>query len=174
MATDGTSFTGEFLAVLLPCPSVLMLHARPHTAEITLSLLARAKANGFTALVVTVDTVQMGWRPHDLKTAYFPFLYAVGLQVSTSDPVFMESFGLSPRENERTTFPFDPQRIREAALTQGNEEALQNMTIGKGWFAESAVYRTWDDLQFIRDNWEGPIVLKGIQHVSVRIMNNSH
>lgn len=138
----------------------------PHTTEITLSLLARAKANGFTALVVTLDTVQMGWRPHDLKTAYFPFLYAVGLQVSTSDPVFMKSFGLSPRENERTIFPFDPQRIREAALTQGNEEAMQDMTIGKGWFANSAVYRTWDDLQFIRDNWEGPIVLKGIQHVS--------
>ena len=25
---------------------------------------------------------------------------------------------------------------------------------------------TWDQLQLLRDNWEGPIVLKGIQHVN--------
>ena len=25
--------------------------------------------------------------------------------------------------------------------------------------------RTWDDLPFLRKNWDGPVILKGIQHV---------
>lgn len=140
----------------------------PRTAEVTLSILGRAKANGFTALVVTLDTMHLGWRPHDLSTAYLPFLYGAGFQVGTSDPVFMKRLGLSPRVNERTVFPFNPQRVREAAFAQGNEEAMQNIMIGKEWLGEahSGVWRTWDDLQFIRANWQGPIVLKGIQRVS--------
>ncbi|KAL4064875.1 FMN-dependent dehydrogenase [Scleroderma yunnanense] len=140
----------------------------PRTAEVTLSLLRRAKASGFTALVITLDTMHLGWRPHDLDTAYLPFAYGVGIQVGTSDPVFMKRFGLSPRENERTEFPFKFQRIRKAALTQGDEDATQNMMLGKEWMDElnSGAFRTWHDLQFIRDNWEGPIILKGIQHVS--------
>ena len=175
MVTDGTSSTGKPLSALLPCSYKLTSHARPRTAEVTQSILGRAKANGFTALVVTLDTMQLGWRPHDLGTAYLPFLYGAGLQVGTSDPVFMKRLGLSPRVNERTVFPFNPQRVREAA-TQGNEEAMQNIMIGKEWVGEmnSGVYRTWDDLQFIRANWQGPIVLKGIQSVSVRTMNDLH
>ena len=154
---------------VLVCPP--HMH-RFHTKEIILSVLSRVKASGFTALVITVDTVQMGWRPHDLKNAYFPFMYAVGLQVSTSDPEFMKNFGLSPRVNERTIFPFNPQKIREAALKEGNEEAIQNMAIAKEWFSNVVVFKTWDDLQFIRDNWDGPIVIKGIQRVDVCAVNN--
>ncbi|KAI6115261.1 FMN-dependent alpha-hydroxy acid dehydrogenase [Pisolithus thermaeus] len=140
----------------------------PRTAEVTLSILRRAKANGFTALVITLDTMLLGWRPHDLETAYLPFAYGVGIQVGTSDPVFMQRSGLPPRENERTKFPFEPEKIRKAALEHSDEEALRNMSLGKEWKAElnSGVFRTWDDLKFIQDNWEGPIVLKGIQRVA--------
>lgn len=34
--------------------------------EITASMLKRAKDNGFTALVVTLDTYILGWRPSDM------------------------------------------------------------------------------------------------------------
>ncbi|KAI5988368.1 FMN-dependent alpha-hydroxy acid dehydrogenase [Pisolithus albus] len=140
----------------------------PRTAEITLSLLKRAKANGFTALVITLDTMILGWRPHDLETAYLPFAYGVGIQVGTSDPVFMQRFDLPPRKNERTGFPFEPEKIRMAALEQGDEEAQRNMSLGKEWLGElnSGAFRTWDDLKFIKDNWEGPVILKGIQRVT--------
>ncbi|KAI5995171.1 FMN-dependent alpha-hydroxy acid dehydrogenase, partial [Pisolithus albus] len=140
----------------------------PRTADITLSLLKRAKANGFTALVITLDTMILGWRPHDLETAYLPFAYGVGIQVGTSDPVFMQRFDLPPRENERTRFPFEPEKIRMAALEQGDEEAQRNMSLGKEWLGElnSGAFRTWDDLKFIKDNWEGPVILKGIQRVT--------
>ncbi|KAI5995173.1 FMN-dependent alpha-hydroxy acid dehydrogenase [Pisolithus albus] len=140
----------------------------PRTAEITLSLLKRAKANGFTALVITLDTMILGWRLHDLETAYLPFAYGVGIQVGTSDPVFMQRFDLPPRENEWTRFPLEPEKIRMAALEQGDEEALRNMLLGKEWLGElnSGAFRTWDDLKFIKDNWEGPFILKGIQRVA--------
>jgi len=148
---------------------LLMGMSRPRTSEITVSLLKRAKASGFTALVITLDTMTIGWRPHDLETAYLPFLYGVGIQVGTSDPVFMKRFGLDPRKGESIAFPFEPVKIREAALEKGDERVAREMLLGKEWAVEvnSGVYRTWEDLKFIRDNWDGPIVLKGVQRVSV-------
>ena len=44
--------------------------------------------------MVTLDTPLLGWRPHDIETAYLPFLHGVGIQVGTSDPVFMARFNL--------------------------------------------------------------------------------
>ena len=41
---------------------------------LTASLLHRAKANGFTALVVTLDTYKLGWRPSDLINGHNPFV----------------------------------------------------------------------------------------------------
>ena len=38
----------------------------PMKDEITASVLARAKASGFSALVVTLDTYILGWRPTDM------------------------------------------------------------------------------------------------------------
>lgn len=38
--------------------------------EITVSMLDRAKKAGFTALVVTLDTYILGWRPSDMDHGY--------------------------------------------------------------------------------------------------------
>ena len=43
--------------------------ARQHD-DITASMLKRAKANGFTALIVTLDTYILGWRPSDMDNGY--------------------------------------------------------------------------------------------------------
>jgi hypothetical protein len=40
----------------------------------TLSFLCCAKAAGFIANVKTLDTFLLGWRSHDLDTAYIPFV----------------------------------------------------------------------------------------------------
>lgn len=53
---------------------------RPKHDDVTLSLLQRAKKSGYTALIVTLDTNLLGWRPEDLKKAYLPFLHGVGCQ----------------------------------------------------------------------------------------------
>jgi lactate 2-monooxygenase len=133
---------------------------------VTLSVLGRAKAAGFTALVLTLDTFLLGWRPHDLDTAYLPFLAGVGVQVGTSDPVFMKRMGMAPRVDERPTFPLDMDAFR-ARLAAGDAEAQTTFRLGADWLREgnSGLFRSWEDLRLLRDNWEGPIVLKGIQSV---------
>jgi L-lactate dehydrogenase (cytochrome) len=60
----------------------------PNVPELADSLVARAEAAGYTALVVTLDTPMLGWRPRDLDRAYLPFLQGRGIANYTSDPVF--------------------------------------------------------------------------------------
>ena len=50
--------------------------------EITLSLLDRAKKNGFSALFVTLDTMTIGWRPLDLTKAVMPFIHGLSSQAT--------------------------------------------------------------------------------------------
>ncbi|KAF9003955.1 oxidoreductase [Cyathus striatus] len=121
----------------------------PKTNEITLSLLARAKAAGYKALVVTLDTTTLGWRPHDLETAYLPFGHGVGIQIGKSDPVFMARHNKQP------------------LIQEGDEKAQEDAFLGREWLGEvnSGTFKDWEDLKFLRKNWDGPIVLKGIQSV---------
>ena len=42
--------------------------------EICASFVRRAEAAGYGAIVVTLDTLTLGWRPRDLRNAYLPFL----------------------------------------------------------------------------------------------------
>lgn len=107
--------------------------------DVTKSFLDRAKASGFTALVVTLDTPLLAWRPRDLDQAYLPFLHGVGTANYFSDPAFRA--GLAKPVHE------DP------------NAAVMHFV---GMFADPA--KTWPDLAFLRENWDGPIVLKGILH----------
>ncbi|MFB6956101.1 lactate 2-monooxygenase [Streptomyces sp. NPDC056309] len=107
--------------------------------EVTRSLLGRARASGFSVLVVTLDTPLLAWRPRDLDQAYLPFLHGVGTANYFSDPAFRA--GLAKPVHE------DP-----------NAAVLHFV----GMFADPG--KTWPDLDFLRENWDGPIVLKGILH----------
>ncbi|MGP8297303.1 lactate 2-monooxygenase [Streptomyces inhibens] len=107
--------------------------------EVTRSFLNRAKAAGYTALFVTLDTPLLAWRPRDLDQAYLPFLHGVGTANYFTDPAFRA--GLAKPVHE------DP------------DAAVMHFV---GMFADPA--KTWPDLAFLRENWDGPIVLKGILH----------
>ena len=115
----------------------------PLDNDMTASMLRRAKANGYTALVVTLDTWTLAWRPRDLDTANVPFVTGTGNEVGFQDPVFREKF---------------------AAMSDG--DTPEDSTIGASvyWTGETfpGVSHSWDDLKLLRDNWDGPIVLKGI------------
>src|SRR5690606_3110482 len=52
------------------------------------SLVQRAEASGAQAIVVTLDTHMLGWRPRDLDAAFLPFIHGQGIAQYTSDPVF--------------------------------------------------------------------------------------
>ncbi|MEV5474508.1 lactate 2-monooxygenase [Streptomyces sp. NPDC052207] len=107
--------------------------------EVTRSFVTRAKSAGFTALLVTLDTPLLAWRPRDLDQAYLPFLHGVGTANYFSDPAFRA--GLAKPVHE------DP------------DAAVMHFV---GMFADPG--KTWPDLAFLRENWDGPIVLKGILH----------
>lgn len=117
----------------------------PGDDDITISLLKRAKENGFSALVVTLDTFSLAWRPGDLDNAYVPFIRGVGNQVGFTDPVFRAKF-----EKESGT-------------------KIEDDVVGasRAWIGQvfSGRAHTWEQLLFLRKHWDGPILLKGIQHV---------
>ncbi|KAL2846217.1 FMN-dependent dehydrogenase [Aspergillus pseudodeflectus] len=117
----------------------------PGDNDITLSLLKRAKENGFSVLVITLDTWSLAWRPADLDNAYIPFIRGVGNQVGFSDPVFREKF-------EKDT---------------GSKVEDDIIAASRAWIGNvlSTAPHTWDQVSFLRKNWDGPLVLKGIQHV---------
>ncbi|KAF9511711.1 hypothetical protein BS47DRAFT_1372996 [Hydnum rufescens UP504] len=141
----------------------------PRSDDITLSLLKRAADNGYSALVVTLDTMQIGWRPEDLKFGYLPFIHGVGSQVGFSDPVFMARHGL-PIVHERPAFPYEPEDLENPGGQSDNPPAFDDAlrarkVLAFSWIAEmsSGTYRSWDDVPLIRNNWHGPLIFKGIQ-----------
>jgi L-lactate dehydrogenase (cytochrome) len=112
----------------------------PKDRDLAASFLSRAKAAGYTALVVTLDTTSLGWRPRDLDQAYLPFLQGIGVANYFSDPVFQKAVGGPITDDNRLA------AILHWASTFGDPSL------------------TWDDLAFLREHWDGPIVLKGIVH----------
>jgi isopentenyl diphosphate isomerase/L-lactate dehydrogenase-like FMN-dependent dehydrogenase len=117
----------------------------PRTDEITASLLRRAKAGGFSVLVVTLDTPTLAWRPLDLDLGHLPFVKGMGNQIGLSDPVFRRIF------KEKT----------------GKEVEDDIVAASVAWQSDAFSGRShpWEKLKFLREHWDGPIVLKGIQHV---------
>ena len=107
--------------------------------ELTRSFIRRAEAAGYSALVVTLDTRLLGWRPRDLDLGHNPFLHGKGIANYTSDPVFRAALARPPSE--------DPMGAIRHFLTVFND-----LTI------------TWDDLAWLRQNTKLPITLKGILH----------
>lgn len=116
--------------------------------EITVSLLSRAKAAGFKVLVVTLDTYILGWRPSDLDNGYNPFIRPdnIGVALGFSDPVYRRKF----HEKYGKTVEDD----MEAAAVEWAQTVFPGQS------------HSWEDIKFLQDHWEGPIVLKGIQTVA--------
>jgi isopentenyl diphosphate isomerase/L-lactate dehydrogenase-like FMN-dependent dehydrogenase len=56
--------------------------------DLVASLVKRAEACGCSAIVLTLDTTMLGWRPRDLDLGSLPFLKGQGIAQYTSDPVF--------------------------------------------------------------------------------------
>jgi isopentenyl diphosphate isomerase/L-lactate dehydrogenase-like FMN-dependent dehydrogenase len=111
----------------------------PSDPELAKSFLQRAEAAGYSAIVVTLDTTLLAWRPRDLQGGYLPFLKGVGVANYFSDPVF------------------------RSGLEKPPEEDLQ-AAVGRWIMAFSNPTISWDKLSFLRENTELPILLKGILH----------
>lgn len=111
----------------------------PSDDDVTVSLLDRASRAGFSTLVVTLDTWALGWRPADLDRAYLPFLRGTGTAIPFSDPAFRAGLSAPPEDDVMAA-------------------------VGRWVPMFTGTALRWERLDLLRRHWDGPIVLKGIQH----------
>src|SRR5438876_5016020 len=121
--------------------------------DCTLSAIERARAAGFSALVVTIDTPVAGLRERDLRNGVKELLgHKFGLMLP-----FVSQFLLKPR-------------WLASFLADGGLMKFSNVVIpGKGPMlyvdvatALEQAMVSWHDLGWIREAWRGPIVIKGV------------
>jgi isopentenyl diphosphate isomerase/L-lactate dehydrogenase-like FMN-dependent dehydrogenase/surfactin synthase thioesterase subunit len=126
----------EVAAVAGPEPRWFQLYW-PSDDELAASLVRRAEASGYTALVLTVDTPVFGYRPADMDHGFLPFLDGTGLANFTSDPVFQAA--LPPDAGPGAV-------VRHWASISGNPSL------------------TWDRLPWLRELTDLPLLVKGVLH----------
>ena len=119
--------------------------------EASIAMLKRAKAAGFTALVVTIDTGVPGLRERDLRNGIKELL----------------GRGLAG-------IPYLGQMIAKPGwiagmLADGGLMTFPNVLLPSGPMPYADVGKTleesvvcWDDLKWIRDLWDGKIIVKGV------------
>jgi lactate 2-monooxygenase len=113
----------------------------PSEDAVTDSLVQRAADAGYEAVVVTLDTRLLAWRPRDLATAYLPFLHAEGLANYLTDPAFT------------------------AGVAEPNEGMDATQAAVMRWISVfSDPGQTWEDLQRFVGRSPLPVLVKGIQH----------
>jgi isopentenyl diphosphate isomerase/L-lactate dehydrogenase-like FMN-dependent dehydrogenase len=121
--------------------------------DCALSALERAKAAGFSVLVVTIDTAVAGMRERDLRNGVKELLSG---KLGSMLP-FVSQLLIKPR-------------WLAAFLADGGLMKFPNVVVpGKGPMLYADVTAalehsvvTWNDLEWIRQAWDGPIVIKGI------------
>lgn len=137
VSTLGNDRMEDVAAHLGDTPGFFQLYT-PRDRDLAESLIRRAEAAGYRALVVTLDTWVTGWRPRDLNAANFPQLRGHVLVNYTSDPVFRKLLGKDP------------------AATPQEAVGLWTQVFGK--------VPAWDDIAWYKSVTKLPIVLKGICH----------
>ncbi|MBI2709600.1 MAG: alpha-hydroxy-acid oxidizing protein [Actinobacteria bacterium] len=128
----------EVAAALGDTPGWFQLYP-PNDRELMESFVRRAEAGGFSAIVVTLDTLTLGWRPRDLTIASFPQLKGLCLANYFTDPVF------------------------RAKLAKPPEDDVQAATgLWSALFGNPRL--SWDDIAWLRSITTLPLLLKGICH----------
>jgi lactate 2-monooxygenase len=143
--------------------------------ELVASFVRRAEAIGSKAIVVTLDTNLLGWRPRDLDLGHLPFIRGMGIAQYTSDPVFQDLVRRRagrPRSATARRAP-TPGMVRTLlGLSRRYPGPFLSNLRGLGPLAAVETFLdvfanpalTWQDLGFLRELTDLPIVLKGIQH----------
>lgn len=105
--------------------------------DVAASFVKRAEAAGYSAIVLTVDTLTLGYRHRDLRNMYLPFAEGEGIAQFTSDPVFRSRLDRSPED--------DPRAAGAAML---------------GMFPNLAL--KWSDIEWLKTQTSLPLLVKGI------------
>ncbi len=137
------------------------------------SLLARAAAIGADAVVVTLDTTMLGWRPQDLNLGSLPFARGEGIAQYTSDRRFVDIVAdrLRTAAEERPEISLGAIATLISITRNAPGRFLANLTSAQPRAAVQTfldIYSrpslSWDDLAGLRARTSLPIVLKGVLH----------
>ena len=125
----------------------------PGGREVAEASIARARAAGYSALVVTIDTPVSGMRERDVRHGARPLLKG-------------DIWGSLPHAWQFVTRP----RWVIDYLADGAPKVFPNVELpgigampcgDVGVLLEKTIV-TWKDLRWMRDAWKGPIVVKGV------------
>ncbi|MFC5678443.1 alpha-hydroxy-acid oxidizing protein [Aeromicrobium endophyticum] len=141
------------------------------------SLIGRAEASGATALVVTLDTTTLGWRPQDLTLGSLPFAQGLGIGQYTSDPRFRDivaqRVAAAKASGAASDVKVTLQAIRSLISITRNHPGsfwtnirspLPRASVETFLDIYSNPGLSWDHIATLRDRTRLPVVLKGILH----------
>ncbi len=120
--------------------------------EISKRLIARAKDAAYSALIVTVDSLIAGNRERDVRNNFAHALHFSPRIVwdAVTHPQWVISTwfarGMPRFENLAEFLPSGADAYALAAFTRAQRNPFYN----------------WDDIAWLRANWDGPLIIKGI------------
>jgi lactate 2-monooxygenase len=143
--------------------------------DVVASLVERAEACGCEAIVITLDTTMLGWRPRDLDLAWLPFAHGLGIAQYTSDPGFGRLVGrrmASPPADRPAPRPtlaalrtlFEIARSHPGPFLPNLVSRRPRASVETFLDTYSRPSITWKDLAFVRERTRLPILLKGVLH----------
>ena len=146
------SRTVEEVAELSPGPLWFQLYVSRDRGYVR-ELLGRARSAGYLALVITVDVQRAGARERDRRNGFTlpPRITARSLAQGLVRPRWSVDFVRRPRflsEGARRA------RAGGSGAAQPSLTAIINSQFDPGL--------SWDEISWLQEQWEGPIVLKGV------------
>lgn len=137
--------------------------------DLVLSLVKRAEDSGCKAIVLTVDTTMLGWRPRDLELGYLPFLKGYGIGQYTSDPVFngYVKNGWDGADQSKVKPKISLDTLRHVFELKSNfkgtlKEAMASVQLFTQIYTNPAL--TWEKVSWLKTKTNLPVIIKGILH----------
>ncbi len=123
-------------------------------------MLARAKENGYEAIMITVDTAVLGRRERDVRRGF------------SLPPKLGPSIIIDGILHPSWTWDF----IRNEPITFANINASSGMEAGTAVTLSAMIAEqfdaslSWEDIEWFKNEWKGQIILKGIQSVADAVL----
>ncbi|MBK7811729.1 MAG: alpha-hydroxy-acid oxidizing protein [Saprospiraceae bacterium] len=140
--------------------------------ELVRNFVQRAEACGAKGIILTLDTTTLGWRQRDLNNAYLPFIRGLGIAQYTSDPVFKELLKDVNLQTQKSAGNiFQKLRLLHELLKNYPGSYFENLkskepikAVRKFIEIYSRPELNWDDIQWLKEISNIPVLLKGILH----------
>ena len=130
--------------------------------ELTKDMLARCREQGYEALLITVDTAVLGRRERDVRRGMtLPPKLGLGTFVDGARrPAWVLDF------LRAEPIIFSNVAVSKTRLGTETDDGSSAVTLSEFINSQFDPGLSWDDVEWIRSQWGGPVVLKGIQSVA--------